>query len=68
MRRGRMLLLATSALLVLLVLGGSVAVRVGATDSSYRQVVRFSEVLSLVLENYVDPVDSDALLQGAPNT
>jgi len=65
MRRGRMLLLATSALLVLLVLGGSVAVRVGATDSSYRQVVRFSEVLSLVLENYVDPVDSDALLQGA---
>jgi len=65
MRRSRIALLVTSAVVLVLIAGGGLAVRVGATDSSYRQVVRFSEVLSLVLENYVDPVESDSLLEGA---
>jgi carboxyl-terminal processing protease len=65
MKRNRIALLVTSAVVLVLIAGGGLAVRVGATDSSYRQVVRFSEVLSLVVENYVDPVESDALLEGA---
>jgi carboxyl-terminal processing protease len=65
MKPARSLLLVASSGLALFMLGGGVAVRVGAGDDSYRQVVLFSEVLSLVMENYVDPVDVDRLLDGA---
>lgn len=65
MKLTRSLLLAASGMLVLFLLGGGLFIKVGAAESSYRQVVRFSEVLSLVLENYVDPVDADLLLNGA---
>lgn len=61
----RPFLLVTSAVLVLFVLGGGLAVKVGAGENSYHQALLFSEVLSLVLENYVDPVDADNLLGGA---
>lgn len=65
MKRSRMLLLSASAAVALLLVGGVLGLRVGAADSSYRQVILFSEVLSLVLENYVDPLEADSLLQGA---
>jgi carboxyl-terminal processing protease len=65
MKRSRFVLLAVSAALLLLLTGGGLAVKVGATDRAYRQVVLFSEILSLVLDNYVDPVESDRLLEGA---
>jgi carboxyl-terminal processing protease len=61
----RPLLLITSGLVVSLLLGGGLALRVGATENSYRQAVRFAEILSLVLENYVDPVEAEGLLRGA---
>jgi carboxyl-terminal processing protease len=65
MKSSRSVLLIASTLLVLLLLGGGVAVRVGAAENSYRQAVLFAEILSLVLDNYVDPVETDLLLQGA---
>lgn len=65
MKPSRLLLLSFSAVLVVLLLGGGLFARVGAADGSYRQAVLFAEVLSMVIENYVDPVDSENLLVGA---
>jgi carboxyl-terminal processing protease len=61
----RAILLIASALVVIVLLGGGFALRVGAAESSYRQPARFAEILSLVMENYVDEVAMDGLLQGA---
>jgi carboxyl-terminal processing protease len=65
MARGRVVLLLVSLAVIGLVFGGGWTARVGAEDSPYRKAVLFSEVLSLVLENYVDPVEADRLLDGA---
>jgi carboxyl-terminal processing protease len=65
MKPTRSILLLVSTLLVLVLVGAGFSARVGAGENSYHQVVVFSEVLSLVLENYVDPVDADRLLLGA---
>jgi carboxyl-terminal processing protease len=65
MNRSRPLLLVASAIVIVLLLGGGLAMRVAATESSYRQAVLFAEVLSRVLDTYVDPVDVDELLEGA---
>lgn len=65
MRSTRSILLAVSVLVVVLLLGGGLAVKVGAAENSYHQVVVFSEILSLVIDNYVDPVEADKLLAGA---
>jgi carboxyl-terminal processing protease len=61
----RPLLLTCSILVAVFLIGGGLAVKVGAGENSYRQVVLFSEILSLVIDNYVDPVESDALLEDA---
>jgi len=65
MKPSRSALLATSALLVLFLVVGGLAVRVGAAENSYSQSVLFAEVLELVLRNYVDPVEAEGLLEGA---
>jgi carboxyl-terminal processing protease len=65
MRKGHLPLFVVSLLVMTFLLGGGVALKVGAAESSYRQAVLFAEVLSLVLENYVDPVEADGLLVGA---
>ena len=65
MSRSRIALLGGSALVVLTLFGGGVLAKVAPADGTYRQVILFSEVFSLVLDNYVDPVDSDRLLKGA---
>jgi len=65
MKSNRYVLLVISGMVMMFLLGGGLFVRVGAADSSFRQSVLFAEVLSLVLENYVDPVEADGLLEGA---
>jgi len=65
MKLGRPILLATSIVLSLVVLGGGIVVKVRAQDNSYRNSVIFAEVMSLVLENYVDSVEGEDLLRGA---
>ena len=65
MKLKRPLLLVASASMVLLLLGGGLAAKVGVSDSPYRQSALFAEVLQLILDNYVDPVESGELLSGA---
>ncbi|HXV75362.1 MAG TPA: S41 family peptidase [Candidatus Polarisedimenticolaceae bacterium] len=65
MKTGRSLLLLASTLVMVFLLGGGLIVKVGAADSSYRQAVLFAEVLSQVLDNYVDPIEAEGLLEGA---
>lgn len=65
MRIHRSVLLTVSGALVAVLLGGGFAVRARASEDSFRQAVLFSEVLSLVLDNYVDPVEAERLLRGA---
>ena len=56
------------AFLVLLILGPYGDSRVSAIDSStYKSLKTFSEVLDMVEKNYVEPVETDKLLQGAIN-
>ena len=61
----RSVLLAASGVIVSLLLGGGLVVKVGAAEGSQRQAVLFAEVLSQVMDNYVDPVEADGLLRGA---
>ena len=65
MKPGRSLTMLASLTCAFFLLGGGLAVQVGAEDTSFRHVAVFSEVLSLVLDNYVDPVDSERLLKSA---
>ena len=65
MKHSRVALLIVSTVLVLLLVGGGLAFRAGATDKSFHQVSRFEEVFDLVQQNYVDPVNAETLLEGA---
>jgi len=65
MKPARSIPLLVSASLVLFLLGGGLAVKVSAEENAFHQVVLFSEVLSLVLDNYVDPLEAERLLQSA---
>jgi carboxyl-terminal processing protease len=65
MSKGRIALLAVSGLVVLALLGGGVLARVAPAEGTYRQVMLFSEIFSLVLDNYVDAVEPEGLLKGA---
>ncbi|MBU4581204.1 MAG: peptidase S41, partial [Proteobacteria bacterium] len=54
------------AFLVLLILGPYGDSRVSAIDrSTYKSLKTFSEVFDMVEKNYVEPVETDKLLQGA---
>jgi carboxyl-terminal processing protease len=64
-RRGPFLLVILTVLILLGPYGDS---RVSAIDkNTYKNLKTFSEVLDLVEKNYVEPVDSDKLMQGAIN-
>ncbi len=65
MSQSRVILLVVSCVVVVVLAGGGLALRVGAADGSYRDVVLFSEVLALISDNYVDAVDGNGLLEGA---
>jgi carboxyl-terminal processing protease len=65
MKPARSLLLVASVVWVVFLLGGGLLMRVRASENPYQQAVLFAEILSLVLENYVDPVEAESLLEGA---
>jgi len=65
MRRSRVVLLLSSLAVVLFLLGSGAALKAGAGDGTFRQMLLFSEVLSYAVDNYVDPVDTDKLMRGA---
>jgi len=65
MSRSRLLLLCSSLAVVLFLLGSGAALKAGAGEGTFRQMLLFSEVLSYVVDNYVDPVDTDKLMRGA---
>jgi carboxyl-terminal processing protease len=63
--KARVVLLGASLVTVLVLAAGGFVLRAAGGEGSYRQVVTFSEVLSLILENYVDAPDSTRLMSGA---
>ncbi len=65
MRRSRLLLLFSSLAVVLFLLGSGAALKAGAGEGTFRQMLLFSEVLSYAVDNYVDTVDNDKLMRGA---
>ncbi len=65
MSRSRLVLLLSSLAVVLFLLGSGAALKAGAGDGTFRQMLLFSEVLSYAVDNYVDPVDMDKLMRGA---
>ena len=65
MRRSRLVLLFSSLAVVLFLLGSGAALKAGAGDGTFRQMLLFSEVLSYAVDNYVDPVDTEKLMRGA---
>src|SRR5262245_37376247 len=65
MRRSRVLLLLSSLAVVVFLLGSGAALKAGAGDGTFRQMLLFSEVLSYAVDNYVDPVDTEKLLRGS---
>ncbi len=64
-RRGRAVLFVASTIVIAGLVAGGLALRAGAGEGGYRHVVTFSEILSLVLENYVDEPDPGTLMNGA---
>jgi len=65
MRRSRLVLLLSSMAVVVFLLGSGAALKAGAGDGTFRQMLLFSEILSYAVDNYVDPVDTDKLMRGA---
>jgi carboxyl-terminal processing protease len=65
MRRSRIFLLFSSLAVVVALLGSGAALKAGAGDGTFRQMLLFSEILSYAVDNYVDPVDGEKLMRGA---
>jgi len=65
MRKSRVVLLVGSLAVVLVLLGSGAALRAGSGEGTFKQMLVFSEVLSYVVDNYVDPVDTDKVMAGA---
>jgi carboxyl-terminal processing protease len=63
--RGRRTMLAVSGCLVAFVLLGGVLGRSLAVEGTYTFLKLFNEVLYLVRNNYVEPVNDDTLMEGA---
>ena len=65
MRKSRIVLLVCSLAVVLVLLGSGAALTAGSGEGTFKQMLVFSEVLSYVVDNYVDPVDTDKVMAGA---
>ena len=64
--RARLVLLFISAPIVLLVVtGGFMSQATASRDETYRPMRVFQEVVPLILSSYVEPVNSDSIMQGA---
>jgi carboxyl-terminal processing protease len=64
--RARLVLLFVSAPIVLLVVtGGFMSHATASRDETYRPMRVFQEVVPLILSSYVEPVNSDSIMQGA---
>ena len=65
LKRTRLIVLLVSALLVTLVVTGGILSHAAAREGSYQHLRVFEDVVSLVLSNYVEEVDSTNIMQGA---
>src|SRR5437867_8936517 len=61
----RKLMLVLSTALVLFTVSGAMIGRVVAVDGTYSYLKLFNEALYLIVHNYVQPVQLDALMEGA---
>ena len=58
-------LLASTPIIVLVLLGGWLNRVLAGQDNSYQHLKVFEDVVSLVLSNYVEPVKNDRIMRGA---
>lgn len=65
MRTSRLLLFLASLAVVAILLASGAAFKAVAGEGSFKQMLVFSEVLSYVVDNYVDPVDTSKVMSGA---
>jgi carboxyl-terminal processing protease len=65
MTKSKIAFLSISAAMLLLLLGGAVFGQSSQKNNVYRPLSIFAEVFDLVRSNYVEPVQSDQLLDGA---
>jgi carboxyl-terminal processing protease len=63
--RSRLLVLLVSTPIILLVVIGGVMSRAMSRDDAYTHLQVFDDVVSLVMRNYVEPVDPDRAMHGA---
>src|ERR1041385_6331440 len=61
----RKLMLVLSTALVLFIVSGAMIGRVVAVEGAYSYLKLFNETLYLIVHNYVQPVQLDALMEGA---
>ncbi|HSP35614.1 MAG TPA: S41 family peptidase [Thermoanaerobaculia bacterium] len=67
MTKKKLAFLAISAALLIMLIGGAVFGQATQKSNIYRYLSIFSEVFDLVRSNYVEPVSSDQLMDGAFN-
>ena len=65
LKRSRLIVLLVSALLVTIVVAGGILSHAVAREGSYQHLRVFEDVVSLVLSNYVEEVDTTNIMQGA---
>jgi carboxyl-terminal processing protease len=65
MRRSRLVILLVSALLITLVVTGGILSHAAVRDTSYQSLRVFEDVVNLVMNNYVEEVDTTNIMQGA---
>ena len=65
MKYSRLAILLVSALLITLVVTGGILSHAAVRDESYQSLRVFEDVVNLVLNNYVEEVDTNGIMQGA---
>lgn len=63
--RTRLLVLLVSTPIIALAMVGGFLSRAMAGEESYQHLRVFEDVVSLIMSNYVEPVDTDAVMEGA---
>jgi carboxyl-terminal processing protease len=65
MKHSRLVILLVSALLITLVVTGGILSHAAVRDESYQSLRVFEDVVNLVLNNYVEDVDTSNIMRGA---